>query len=335
MRSNRPIRNWAVCGALVWMAACGGGGDGGTAPPPPPPPPPAPLVVEKASPSGDGQTVIGGQAITSPLRVKVSRAGTAVSGQSVTWSASAGSISGNGLTNSEGVATASWVLGLTAGTQTATATAGTSSTQFTGIATVALPGPIGISPFGPTGDGQTGNIGSQLTNELRVLVTRGGVPAGGELVIWRTNDANGFFEPPQSTSANDGIATSYWNLGTGLGTQTATAFAGSLSGPSSGFSAIAIPLPPGASTVKLFTAGGSRFEPATLIVPAGTTVTFVWQDGFHDVIPSGSPSFPGVPTAFDPPKSYQFTFAAPGTYKYYCSVHGTPTSGMRGTVIVQ
>lgn len=333
MRSNRLIRNWAVSGALVWMAACGGGGDGGTAPPPPPPP--APLVIEKASPSGDGQTVIGGQAITSPLRVKVTRAGTAVSGQSVTWSASAGSISGNGSTNSEGVATASWVLGVTVGTQTATATAGTSSTQFTGISTVALPGPIGISPFGPTGDGQTGNIGSQLTNELRVLVTRGGVPAGGELVIWRTNDANGFFEPPQSTSANDGIATSYWNLGTGLGTQTATAFAGSLSGPSSGFSAIAIPLPPGASTVKLFTAGGSRFEPATLIVPAGTTVTFVWQDGFHDVISSGSPSFPGVPTAFDPPKSYQFTFVAPGTYKYYCSVHGTPTSGMRGTVIVQ
>ncbi len=323
--------------ALLLATACGGGSGGGTAPPPPPPPPPppAPVVVAKASPSGDGQLVLAGQPIASPLRVRVTRSGAPVSGQAITWSASAGAISGNGASNSEGIATASWVLGPTAGTQTATAAAGTSSTDFTATATVSLPGPLGISPFGVTGDGQTGNVGSQLANQLRVRVTRGGVVAGGELVIWQTDGANSFFDPPQTTSAADGIATSYWTLGTATGVQRATAFAGSLSGPTASFSATAVALPPGSSTVKLFTAGGARFEPATLVVPAGTTVTFVWQDGFHDLLSTGTPSFASFGNGADPPKSYQVTFAAAGTYKYYCSVHGSPNSGMRGTVIVQ
>lgn len=195
--------------------------------------------------------------------------------------------------------------------------------------------PAVIEKASPGGDGQTGNVGSQLTNPLQVRVTRGGVPAGGELVIWQTTGANGFFEPPQSTSASNGIATSSWTLGTTAGNQTATALAGSLTGPSAGFSATAIAFPPGSNIVKLFTAGGSRFEPATLVVTVGTTVSFVWQDGFHDLLPSGSPAFPGFPNGSDPPKTYQFTFAAAGTYRYYCNVHGTPTSGMRGTVIVQ
>ena len=95
------------------------------------------------------------------------------------------------------------------------------------------------------------------------------------------------------------------------------------------------PPPPGPATVSLHTVGGARFEPSALTVAAGTTVTFVWEDGFHDIRASGTPTFPGLATATDPPKQYQFTFTQPGTYQYYCSIHGTPTSGMHGTVIVQ
>ena len=228
MTRQRMLALGVRLSAVRLVAACGGNG-GGTAPPPPPPPP-APVVIEKATPSGDGQTVIGGQAITSPLRVTVTRSGAAAPGQAVTWSASSGTITGNGTSSSDGIATASWVLGAIAGTQTATATAAASSTQFT---------------------------------------------------------------------------------------------------------ATALALPPGSATVKLFTSGGSRFEPAILMVAAGTTVSFVWQDGFHDLLPTGSPTFPGVANVFDPPKTYQFTFTTAGTYRYFCSVHGSPTSGMRGTVIVQ
>ena len=279
--------------------------------------------------------MIGGQAITSPLRAQVTRNGAPVSGQTVSWAATSGTITGNGASNAEGVATAGWVLGTVAGSQTATATAGTGMVQFTATATTAVPGVLAISPANPTGDGQSASLGSRLPNELRVLVTRGGVPAGGEIVIWQASNADAFFEPPMSTSSSNGIATSAWTLGSAAGAQSATAFAGSLAGPTAPFTAMATALPPGSATVRLSISGGARFDPATLTVTAGTTVSFVWQDGFHDVTPTGAPTFPGVLTATDPPKSYQFTFTAPGTYRYYCDVHGTPTTGMRGTVIVQ
>jgi plastocyanin len=32
--------------------------------------------------------------------------------------------------------------------------------------------------------------------------------------------------------------------------------------------------------------------------------------------------------------SFQVTFNTAGTVQYYCTLHGTPTSGMRGTIVV-
>ena len=43
----------------------------------------------------------------------------------------------------------------------------------------------------------------------------------------------------------------------------------------------------------------------------------------------------GVPTeAFVPGDEYTWVFDEPGTYAYYCSIHGTKDVGMVGTVIV-
>ena len=36
-----------------------------------------------------------------------------------------------------------------------------------------------------------------------------------------------------------------------------------------------------------------------------------------------------------PPKTFSHSFNTPGTYLYFCSVHGSPTTGMRGTIVVQ
>ena len=90
-----------------------------------------------------------------------------------------------------------------------------------------------------------------------------------------------------------------------------------------------------ANTIRLVTSGGNRFEPANLEVPVGTTVTFVWEDGFHDVIAAGSPSFQGSGDPVSPPKSFPVTFTEAGTYTFFCSVHGSPTGGMRGTITVR
>jgi len=79
-------------------------------------------------------------------------------------------------------------------------------------------------------------------------------------------------------------------------------------------------------------AGGSNsiaiknfaFNPATLTIKTGTTVTWMNQDGAVHQIASDS----GTPVAF---ASYQFTFTQPGTYTYYCPFHPP----MKGTIIVQ
>ena len=74
-------------------------------------------------------------------------------------------------------------------------------------------------------------------------------------------------------------------------------------------------------------AEGDHFSPAAIQVPAGTTVTWEFNDRFvpHDVTADGWSSG-------DPQRSgsYTHTFDQPGTYPYRCTVH----DGMTGRVVV-
>jgi plastocyanin len=71
----------------------------------------------------------------------------------------------------------------------------------------------------------------------------------------------------------------------------------------------------------------NRFSPAAIQVPAGTTVTWTFEDGLipHDVkadsFSSGEPRRDG---------SFTHTFDQPGTYPYRCTLH----DGMTGRVVV-
>lgn len=81
---------------------------------------------------------------------------------------------------------------------------------------------------------------------------------------------------------------------------------------------------------------GSAFSPSVDTVAVGATVTWTKQDGFAHTVTSS----PGAPAAFSSGSlangaTYSHLFAAAGTYPYYCAIHGTPTSGMRGTIVVQ
>ncbi|HEV7550425.1 MAG TPA: cupredoxin family copper-binding protein [Candidatus Angelobacter sp.] len=71
------------------------------------------------------------------------------------------------------------------------------------------------------------------------------------------------------------------------------------------------------------------FSPGTLNVPAGTTVR--WTN--HDEIPlnvvSQDKSFKSK--AMDTNENFSYTFATPGTYSYFCSIHPR----MTGKIIVQ
>jgi plastocyanin len=201
---------------------------------------------------------------------------------------------------------------------------------------VTPPPAASIAAAVPSGDGQVGALGAQLTQPLRVLVTRDGQPAAGEIVIWQVGVQAGSVSPGQSSTGSDGIATTRWTLGSVPAQGLVTASLGTVNGPSTLFGSIAAVFSNGpTSTIFLREAGGDRFDPAYLVVPVGTTVIWSWSDGQHDLTSTGSPSFPGDPVLHQSPREYQFTFTAAGTYNYYCVNHGTPTSGMRGSVIVQ
>ena len=84
------------------------------------------------------------------------------------------------------------------------------------------------------------------------------------------------------------------------------------------------------------TMSGSAFHPAADTVAAGSSVTWTNQDGFNHTIasvPGSGESF--ASGAVPGGTSFSHTFNTPGTYTYYCTIHGTPTAGMRGVIVVQ
>lgn len=188
----------------------------------------------------------------------------------------------------------------------------------------------------PSGNNQTGMAGRELTNPLRIVVTRGGVPVSGAAVTWSTTVAGAFMTPPVDSTDANGIASSIWHLGNEVGSQASQAVVeGGAEGSPVTFAATVIGDPASGVTIQLVESGGNRFEPANVTIPAGTKVTWIWVGGFHDVTSAGEGTFPSSGAPVSPPHSYSFTFLSPGTYLYFCSVHGTPSNGMRGTIVVQ
>ena len=91
----------------------------------------------------------------------------------------------------------------------------------------------------------------------------------------------------------------------------------------------------------------NEFTPSTLTVPVGTTVTFSWPSGSvnHNVVPWASntgaiPASPNQPELLDGPTSFQTTFNDAGTFRFFCSIHGSvgdagELSGMAGSITAQ
>ena len=192
----------------------------------------------------------------------------------------------------------------------------------------------------PSRNGQSGTAGQDLGSPLRIIVLRGSTPAAGAVVTWSATGTGATVSPGVSTTGADGISTSVWHLGSEVGAQSARAAVnGGADGSPVSFSATAAAPGggPGPVAIQLRNDGGNnRFEPANVTVPVGTTVTWNWVGGFHNVMPTGNPAFaPGSGDPIAAPHTFSHTFTNPGTYLYFCVVHGTPTAGMRGTVVVQ
>jgi len=62
-----------------------------------------------------------------------------------------------------------------------------------------------------------------------------------------------------------------------------------------------------------------RFIPVTLTVPAGTKVTWVNEDGTpHTVTDKGDVFHSAL---LDKKGSFSYTFASPGEFAYFCTIH--------------
>jgi plastocyanin len=72
-----------------------------------------------------------------------------------------------------------------------------------------------------------------------------------------------------------------------------------------------------------------HFDPATVTVPVGTTVTWTNNDGTLHTVTSATKVFSSA--GLDGGGAFSYIFTSPGTYTYYCKLH----PHMTGTIVVK
>jgi len=82
------------------------------------------------------------------------------------------------------------------------------------------------------------------------------------------------------------------------------------------------------STVNGVTIQNFAFNPSSLTVKAGTTVTWTNKDSTNHPVASDTGVFNSG--TLNNGESYSFTFNQTGTYPYHCTTH----TSMKGTIIV-
>jgi plastocyanin len=71
------------------------------------------------------------------------------------------------------------------------------------------------------------------------------------------------------------------------------------------------------------------FNPQQITVKAGTTVVWINHDDIPHTVTSSTQTFKSK--ALDTDEKFSFTFATPGTVKYFCALH----PHMTGTIVVE
>ena len=87
-----------------------------------------------------------------------------------------------------------------------------------------------------------------------------------------------------------------------------------------------------AATVNVLVgSGGNVFTPFSTNINVGDQVLWTWAGGTHNVTSTNSA---WVASGNQSSGTFANTFTTAGNYFYYCTIHGTPTTGMRGEVVV-
>lgn len=85
---------------------------------------------------------------------------------------------------------------------------------------------------------------------------------------------------------------------------------------------------------KIVKVEDNEFEPGSKTVAAGETVLWQWGGSNPHNVTWVDQSGTGN-SATQSSGTYSRSFSAAGTYDYYCTIHGTATTGMHGSVVVQ
>jgi len=315
----------SVLGTLGVALGCSdSGGPNGT---------PASLVVV----SGNNQSGDEGTALGNPLVVRVANAaGDPIDGITVTWTVTAGGGSLNGstsTTNAQGETSQSYTLGAAGSNRVRASVTGTSLTvDFSATANAApitdsVPATIEIA----SGDNQSATVSTALPAALVVRVRNAaGQALGGVSVDWAAASGGGMLSASNTTTSTQGLASVTYTVGSSAGVNTVAAEVTTKPTITVTFNAAATPVPLQAS----ITVSDFKFTPSTQIVAAGGRVTWAWGGSARHNVTSVGDGFKASPTQTS--GTYSVTFStSTGVYYYYCTIHGTPTSGMRGTVLVR
>ncbi|HVF19385.1 MAG TPA: plastocyanin/azurin family copper-binding protein, partial [Mycobacteriales bacterium] len=92
--------------------------------------------------------------------------------------------------------------------------------------------------------------------------------------------------------------------------------------------------PASAEDATVAATGSNTFSPNRVAILVGDSVTWSTSGGVNHTVTSASANWRKDDQISLVGQSTSFTFSRAGTYAYYCRTHGSPTAGMRGTVVV-
>jgi len=153
----------------------------------------------------------------------------------------------------------------------------------------------------------------------------------GVTVTWTVTQGGGTANPATSTTSAQGVASTTYTLGPSAGTNTVDAAVQSDPSLAQTFTATANAPP---SAVGVSVEDPFYFVPDEVTVAASGTVTWTWNGAVEHNVTWVSGGFQDSPTQATGTHQVMFP-ATPDTFTYYCTIHGTPTTGMRGSVIVK
>jgi hypothetical protein len=285
MTSRRHV---ALLAMLVFLGACG---EDSTSPV-------VPAGASVARQAGDGQTVVVAATAATPLALLIADSnGTPLGGIPVQWSVTSGggTVTPSSTSGADGVASATYTAGTTAGPKVITATVpGAVNSPLTFAVTV-TPG-VAKRLVRASGDLQSGVIGSPLPQPLRVTaVDSFGNGRAGVVVDWTVVTGGGSVAPAVVTTDSAGVASTVYTSGPSAGSVTIGAVSGNLAGSPLTFTAtitIGITL---VATVPVPANYGQHDQ----FIRAGLAFLCEWNTGLRiydvgDGRAGGSPSNPAL-----------------------------------------